>query len=78
MKHYTLEQQERLKALGFNWNEKDQEWYSDVYEYVKRIYFDEGFNEYCLCTRFWNEDNQEYQDDWSYYPTLEEIFLDCF
>ena len=80
MNHFTTEQQTKLKELEFTWNEQDQEWYSDAYEDVKRIYFDEGLSPfaYCLSERVWNDDDQEYEDRLECFKTLEDLIAQNF
>ena len=73
MNHFTPEQQSKIKELAFNWSEEDRGWYSDAYEDIKRIYFDEDFNQYCLWESYWNDDNQEYDDDFEYFEKLEDL-----
>lgn len=80
MNHLTDTEQAKLKELGFVWNEQDKEWYSDEYEDVKRIYFDEGFGEFCWCLseRVWNDDDEEYEDRLENFKTLKDLIAQNF
>ena len=74
----TPEQQNKLHELGFHWNEKDCEWFSDEYEDVYRITFDEGLKEYILSQWRWDDDMQEYEEVFDHYKDLKSLLESNF
>jgi hypothetical protein len=72
LNRYTPEQQEKLRRLGFHWVGEDKEWYNDKGRQM-HIYFDEGLSEYVLLTFIWNDEESDYEKDYSNYKTLDNL-----
>jgi len=72
LNRYTPEQQETLRRLGFHWVGEDKEWYNDK-GCEKHIYFDEGLSEYVLLTFIWNDEEGDYEKDYSNHKTLDDL-----
>lgn len=69
---YTPEQIQKLQNLGFHWISEDNEWYNDK-DREMHIYFDEGLAEYVLLTFIWNDEESDYEKDYTNYKSLDKL-----
>ena len=69
---YTPEQIQKLENLGFHWISEDNEWYNDK-DREMHIYFDEGLAEYVLLTFIWNDEESDYEKDYTNYKSLDKL-----
>lgn len=79
MERYTPEQQARLIALGFTWQERGEDWLRSFEGLAAFIYFDKDFSEYCYTFEYWAEDDLFYpRADFHYGKNLDELLNTFF
>lgn len=72
LSHYTQKEQDKLKLLGFNWVESDDEWFNDKRRIEYAIHFDSWINEYQLRTSGYNWLG-DYYEDYDCFKSFDEL-----